>query len=100
MSHSADSIDSPGTQLTVERAAASFPVRELTYFLDGGPEKVSATARCIVLALHMHARVGTDTSPYRTYPVQPITTLASSLTRRAPSPAQAVTTTLPYLARN
>ena len=38
-------IDSPGVQLVAERAAASFPVRELTYFLDGGPEKTRMRER-------------------------------------------------------
>ena len=38
-------IDSPGVQLVAERAAASFPVRELTYFLDGGAEQTRMRER-------------------------------------------------------
>ena len=41
----ASAIDSPGVQLVAERAAASFPVRDLTYFLDGGPEKTRMRER-------------------------------------------------------
>ena len=38
-------IDSPGVQLVAERAAGSFPVRELTYFLDGGAEQTRMRER-------------------------------------------------------
>jgi len=41
----ASDIDSPGVQLVAERAAASFPVRELTYFLDGGAEQTRMRER-------------------------------------------------------